>query len=346
MQLYLFPFLLSLVLSVSIVVIILWLAKKFPGIAIKGKSQRHIHKKNVPRLGGVAIILAFLGTVLIDRNLFISQPLWGIVAACFFVLIIGLWDDFQELSWKNQLFFQVAISVLIFIFGVHVEYVTNPTGGLVFLNIGRYLLPSLIFVILWVSLIINSMNCADGIDGLSGGITLIGALTIFFLSLKPEVNQPPVGIITAALAGAVLGFLLFNFYPAKIFAGTSGSWFMGFILAVLAIFAGTKIATALLVIAIPIIDIMWVAKERIVSGVSVFDPDYRHLHFKLIKLGWSQKKVALFFYAVTIIIAAIALNTRAIGKLVTIMLVIFVMVVALMIVDQKIKAKQNQQFLK
>jgi UDP-GlcNAc:undecaprenyl-phosphate/decaprenyl-phosphate GlcNAc-1-phosphate transferase len=339
MQLYLFPFFLSLVLSVAIISILLWLSKKFPRLIPKGKAHRHIHKKGIPRFGGAAIVLAFVLTLFTDRALFISQPLWGIIIACLFILFIGLWDDFRELNWRNQLFFQVAIAIFIFILGVRVEYVTNPAGGLVFLNVGQYLLPSLAFVIAWILLLINSANCIDGIDGLSGGITLIGALTIFFLSLKPEVNQPPVGIIAASLAGAVLGFLIFNFHPAKIFAGTSGSWFMGFALGVLAIFAGTKIATALLVMAIPIIDVLWVAKERIVSGVSIFDPDNRHLHFKLMKLGWSQRKITLFFYAVTILIAAIALNTRAIGKLITIILVSFVMVATLAIVEQKLKTK-------
>jgi len=158
------------------------------------------------------------------------------------------------------------------------------------------------------------------------------------LSLNPEVNQPPVGIIAVILAGAVLGFLIFNFYPAGIMAGTSGAMFMGFALAALAIFAGTKIATALLIMAIPIIDVFWVMGERIKAGDSIFKSDTRHLHRKLMELGWTQRKIALFFYAVTFLIAVVALNTRTIGKLITIILVAVIMVTALIIINKKLSS--------
>jgi UDP-GlcNAc:undecaprenyl-phosphate GlcNAc-1-phosphate transferase len=204
------------------------------------------------------------------------------------------------------------------------------------LNVGKYLLPSFFFAIIWIVLMINSMNWIDGVDGLSGGVTFIGALTIFFLSLRPEVNQPPVAIIAMALAGAVLGFLVFNFYPSKILAGTSGAMFMGFILAALAIFAGTKIATALLVMAIPIIDAAWVVGERIKSGKSIFKSDDRHLHYKLLDLGWTQRRITLFFCLITICISLIAINTRAIGKIVTMALVVAVMLAFFVFLNRKL----------
>lgn len=338
LQLYLFPFLKAFLIAVVFIMILIFFSGK---IKIKGRNSfRHIHGKNTSRLGGVAVILAFFIAVLADKNLVISASLWSILIASSLILIIGLFDDFLELDWKIQLFLQIAIAVLIFILGVRVEFITNPFGGFIFLNLGKYLLPSLIFVIFWLLILINAMNWLDGIDGLSGGITFLGALTIFFLSLKPEVNQPPVGIITMALAGAVLGFLIFNFHPAKILAGTSGSMFMGFILGVLAIFAGTKIATALLIMAIPILDLLWVIGERIRSGSSIFSPDRRHLHYKLMELGWSQKRIAFFFCLVTLLIALIALNTRATGKLISIALVIIVMAGVLFSVNKKISTKK------
>lgn len=337
-NLYLFPFLKSFFIAVVFIAIIIFFSGK---IKIRRRtSLRHIHGKNVSRFGGAAIIFAFLIAILADKNLVISESLWSILIASFLILAIGLFDDFLELDWKIQLFSQIAIAVLIFILGVRVEFITNPFGGFIFLNLGKYLIPSLIFVIVWLLVLINAVNWLDGIDGLSGGITFLGALTIFFLSLKPEVNQPPVGIIAMALAGAVLGFLIFNFHPARILAGTSGSMFMGFILGVLAIFAGTKIATALLIMAIPILDLIWVIGERIRSGSSIFSPDRRHLHYKLMELGWSQKKIALFFCLVTFLIALIALNTRATGKLISIALVIIVMTVVLFIVNKKISIKK------
>ncbi len=339
--LYFYPFITSFLASVFLTTVIVWLCGKFRQGIHEEKAKRHIHKKRISRLGGIAIILSFGLAVFLSDKLVFSLTFWGILIASVLIMAIGLWDDFRELNWQYQLFFQVALAVFIFIMGVRVEYISHPLGGVFSLNIGNYLLPSLLFVILWIIAMMNSVNWLDGIDGLSGGVTFLGAVTIFFLSLKPEVNQPPVGIITMALSGAILGFLIFNFHPARIFAGTSGSWFMGFILGSLAIFAGAKIATALLVMAVPIIDAIWVIGERLKSGKSIFNPDNRHLHFKLLELGWSQNRITVFFYVVTGLIAVIALNTRAIGKLVTIVLVAVIMVATLAIINKKISVNKT-----
>jgi len=335
-SLYFFPFLYSFLITAGAICLILFLCKRFGflkgGAGKLGKKT----KEKIYRLGGVAIIIGFLAAIFLDENLIISQKLWGVIAVSFFVLVFGIIDDFFELDWKTQLLFQIAVAILVFIIGVRVEYITNPLGGIIFLNLGKYLIPSFLFAIFWIVLMINSMNWIDGVDGLSGGVSLIGALTIFFLSLKPEVNQPPVAIIAMALSGAILGFLIFNFYPSRILAGTSGSMFMGFILGALAIFAGTKIATALLVMAIPIIDAVWVVGERIKSGNSIFKSDSRHLHHKLLDLGWPQKKITLFFCFVTICIALIAVNTRAIGKIITMALVAIIMLSVLVFLNRKL----------
>jgi len=325
-NLYFSPFILSFLISVILTAFLVWLSKKIPALK----------KRKISRLGGLAIIFSFALAIIIDPNLFIARELWAILIASFLILALGLWDDFRELDWKTQLFFQIAAAVFIFILGVRVECITNPLGGVFFLNIGKYLLPSLFFGIIWIVLLMNSINWLDGLDGLSGGVAFLGALTIFFLSLKPEVNQPPVGIITMALAGAVLGFLIFNFYPARIMAGTAGAWFLGFILAALSIFSGAKIATALLIMAVPIIDAFWVIGERLRAGDPIFrGGDRKHLHFKLQKIGWSPRKIALFFYGVTFFIAVVALNTRSIGKLITIILVAAIMAAALIFISKK-----------
>jgi len=260
------------------------------------------------------------------------------MAGTLLLLIIGVWDDFHEISWRIQLFFQVAVAIMVFILGVRIYNITNPIfGGAIGLSSGLGTLFSAILVIIWLVLVINSMNWLDGIDGLSGGITLIGSLTIFFLSLKPEVNQPPVAILAMILAGSVLGFLVFNFNPSRILAGTSGSMFMGFSLAVLAIFSGTKIATALLVLALPIIDLVWVIGERIRQKKSIFKPDRNHLHYKLLELGWSQSKINALFYFITLIMAAIALNTRILGKSITFLAATLLLVLALAVINNKTK---------
>ncbi|MFH0969657.1 MAG: MraY family glycosyltransferase [Patescibacteria group bacterium] len=339
---YLFPFFTSLLITVGIITLILILCSKID-VFKKIKNSPKYSSKKVCRFGGVAIILGFLTTIFLDKNLVISPNLWGIIAASVFILIFGIHDDFIQLDWKTQFLFQVSVAVLVFILGARVEYITNPFGGMLFLNTGKYLIPSLAFVIFWFVLMINSMNWIDGIDGLSGGMALIGTLTIFLLSLKPEVNQPPVGIISMALSGAILGFLIFNFYPSKIFAGTSGSMFMGFMLGALAIFAGTKIATALLIMAVPVIDAFWVIGERIKSGNSIFRSDKRHIHHKLLELGWTPQKIAMLFYGTTICIAAVAVNTRALGKTITFASVSIIMVLTLIYINKKLKKLENKK---
>jgi len=145
------------------------------------------------------------------------------------------------------------------------------------------------------------------------------------------------------VAGTALGFLIFNFYPSRILAGTSGSMFMGFILAVLAIFAGTKIATSILVMSIPVIDFIWVIGERIKNKKSIFQPDMFHVHYKLLSLGWSQKKTAFYFYAVTILISVVALNTRFIGKTITLLATAAIMAVSLLVINGRIKKIKTAQ---
>jgi len=339
MEIYLSPFVKSFLLAVILEIILIAVSKRMSGK--NRKEKRHIHGKNISRLGGAGIILAFLLTILFDVNLFISIQILGIIWVSLFILFIGLIDDYRELSWKQQLFLQICAVIFIFVLGIKMEFITDPfSGRLIVFN--SFFLISVSFVIstIWILLMINSVNWLDGIDGLSGGVVLMGCLVIFLLSLKPEVNQPPIGVITMALAGSVFGFLIFNFYPAKIMAGTSGSFFMGFILAVLAIFAGTKIATTLMVMAVPIFDFFWVIGERMISGKSVFEPDQSHLHYKLSRLGWSPKKIAFLFYGVTLAIGIISLNTRVIGKLIVIFLTVVFLTVFFWIINQKIKEKE------
>lgn len=337
MEKYLFAFLIAFGLSVAFVLVLLWVSEKF---VWNGRvAERHIHKQGkVFRTGGLAMILAFGLAIFFDQNLVITPQLYGILAASALLLVVGVWDDVTEIRWKIQLFFQVMVAILVYVMGVRIYFVTNPvTGGVIDLQSGVGIFISALLLIVWIVVVINAMNWLDGIDGLSGGISFVAAVTIFFLSLKPEVNQPPMAIISIALAGSVLGFLIFNFNPSRILAGTAGAMFMGFALATLAVFSGTKIATALLVLALPIIDFVWVIGERLRNGKSIFKPDRNHLHHKLLELGWSQRKINAYFYAVTIAIAVVALNTRATGKIVTLMATTFIMLVALIVIDKKIK---------
>lgn len=332
---YLAPFLEAFFFTIFIISIILPLAKKIRWS--ERKAVRHIHKIGVFRVGGIAMILGFNLAILLNKDLVITPELFGFMVASIVLLLVGVWDDVQELFWKTQLFFQMAAAFFVFIVGVRIYYITNPlTGGVINLDMGGTVLISLALVIFWIVFVINAINWIDGVDGLSGGISLISIGTIFFLSFKPEVNQPPVAIISSILFGVILGFLVFNFNPARVLAGTSGAMFLGLSLAILAIFSGTKIATAILVLVIPIIDFIWVVGERVSHKQSIFRPDNNHLHHKLLEIGWSQKKIAIYYYTVTSIIALIALNTRTIGKSITLIASVSIMLFATLLINKKL----------
>jgi UDP-GlcNAc:undecaprenyl-phosphate/decaprenyl-phosphate GlcNAc-1-phosphate transferase len=332
---YLIPFLVSFFLAIIFILILIKAGKKITWRPRKDK--RHIHKEDVLRLGGVAMVISFLVAIFLNPDLFMSPEIIALLLGSVIFLIFGILDDVREIYWKIQLFFQLTTSIFVFIFGIRIYYITNPLkGGTIDLSGGIGVAVSVILVIFWILLLINSINWMDGIDGLSGGVSLIATLTIFFLSLKAEVFQPPVAIISAILSGSILAFLIFNFNPSKIMAGTSGAMFMGFAIAVLAIIAGTKVATALLVLAVPIIDLVWVIRERVKKGKSIFLADRSHLHYKLLELGWSQRKIAFLYWGLTSLVAIIALNTRAVGKGITLLSATIVMVATYILIDKKI----------
>jgi UDP-GlcNAc:undecaprenyl-phosphate/decaprenyl-phosphate GlcNAc-1-phosphate transferase len=298
---YIIPFLLSFVIAVLVISFFLSIGKKYK-------------RGNYRRFGGAVAILVFWLVVLFNKHLVTTKPILGILTGSFLILIFGLWDDIKSLSWKKQLFFQIIIAVAAIFFGVRSGYISNPFGGAISLENPLIYLP---FFILYYLLFINSLNWLDGIDGLSGSVTIVALGTIFFLSFKPEVNQPATAILCAIAGGAVLGFLVHNFKPARIIAGTSGSWFFGFLLASLSIFAGAKIATVMTVSIIPILDLMRVTWERCAAGQSIFQGnDDRHLHFKLLKSGMSERKILFFLALTSLAFGSLALSLDAKGKII------------------------------
>ncbi|HLM84234.1 MAG TPA: hypothetical protein VK254_03440, partial [Candidatus Bathyarchaeia archaeon] len=156
---------------------------------------------------------------------------------------------------------------------------------------------------------------------------------VFFLSFKPEVNQPAVAILCTIAGGAVLGFLVFNFNPAKILAGTSGAWFFGFVLASLSIFAGAKIATVMTAALIPILDLVRVTWERWRAGQSVFQKDRRHMHYLLIERGINERYIFGIYFFSSILIGILALNLRAMGKVGIIMIVAIIYIIIIKLVN-------------
>ncbi len=312
------PFVISFFFSIIFCLILIFLFKKKSFNIFSSKNtrtdSRHIHKnKNISRFGGIAIILSFVLTLLLNQGIVFDQKTFVILSGAMIVLFFGLIDDIWELNWKVQLFFQVLIISLIFHFGVQIEFIASPFGGIILFNVFL----SFIFTLVWVLVIMNAVNWSDGIDGLMGGIIFLASIVLLFLSLRPDVNQPPLSIISIALAGSVLGFMVFNFPPAKIFAGSGGSFSLGYLIALLAIFAGAKIGATLLVLIVPLTDALFVIWQRWKNKQSFFQADTKHLHHRLIQIGWSHKKVVIFYYSITAIGSIAALFTHSIGKLFT-----------------------------
>lgn len=303
---FLLPFVFSFIASITAIWVLL-------RVGNRSKAKPSPLRLSLRRLGGVVVIAVFVLTVLIDQNLVITRPILGILVGGLLILLFGLWDDLKNLNWKWQLVFQTIVAVVAISFGVRSGFISNPLGGVISLNN-----PAIyyFFYILYFLVFLNSLNWLDGTDGLAGGVTLASLGTIFFLSFKPEVNQPAVAILSAITGGAVLGFLIFNFNPSKILAGTSGAWFFGFILASLSIFAGAKIATVMMAALIPILDLVRVVFERWRSNQSIFQKDRRHLHYLLLERGIGERKIFLLYFFASILIGALALNLNGMGKLV------------------------------
>lgn len=316
------------------------------------KNSRKIHKTVMARGGGIAIYLAFLITTLAllpQRN----AQYWGLIVAGTIVLLVGFIDDIKSLNPWLKLAVQIMAAFIAFgMFGIRIEAVSSPLGqSIIFTD------PNLVFTILnhtislntfalalttiWLVGMTNTMNFVDGIDGLSGGIAAIAAVVMFFLALNPQVHQSQTALISIALAGGSLGYLVYNFNPAKIFNGDSGAYFLGMSLGIIAIFSGGKLATAALVLGVPILDALWSALRRIISGRSPFSADRGHLHFLLLDAGFSQRQAALIIYSFCIIFGGIALIASPTQKIVAIFSLAIIIMLLFVLLSFVIRRKRK-----
>ena len=221
---------------------------------VQGIRTRDVHKKPVPRLGGLGIVAAFGFMVILfsifwpeslsfaSRKIFgIDQNLFGVLLGGLIVLVVMAIDDLKGLKWGYKLLAQFVAAAAVAFGGVTISWFTNPFGSLIQLghvafSIGDFtVIWGQIFVVLWIVLIMNVVNWLDGLDGLASGISIIAAATLFMLALSPRVGQPATAMLAAILIGSIVGFVPFNFNPARMFLGDTGSMFIGYMLAVLAI---------------------------------------------------------------------------------------------------------------
>jgi UDP-GlcNAc:undecaprenyl-phosphate GlcNAc-1-phosphate transferase len=307
-----FFFTLAFILSSLFTPLLRRICLRFGLLDLPGK--RKVHTQAMPRLGGIAVIIAFilslLFTLIIDstfREAF-SSRLIGLLIAVLLLILLGLWDDIRGIKPLIKLFAQVTIALILFYSGLRIEVFTNPFGGG---QIQLSFLISLFLTIFWIVGMINAINLIDGLDGLASGIVFISGLCLLFVGLY--LKTPVTVILLSILCGSTLGFLFYNFPPAKIFLGDTGSMFLGLILAITGLVGlQYKVVTAVALLipicalAIPIYDTILAIWRRLSKRGSVFIADKRHLHHRFLQLGLSQRQVVVAFYLATIYFGIIA----------------------------------------
>ncbi len=313
MQPHMAGFILTFVLAVILVPLVRKLCFKKGLVDVP--NNRKIHTKPIPRLGGVAIWISSIAALLwfINTTDFIdvSHGFWGIVAGGSLMFLLGIVDDIKNLSARTKLYAQIGITIVAFLLGVRIEALYNPINAQV-VSLEIWSFP---FTMLWLVGITNAVNFIDGVDGLAGGITTISAVTLGMVAFYT--GQPDSAFIAALLAGSTMGFLVYNFYPAKIFMGDSGSLFSGFLLAALSVTGVLKTVTVtilmpILILAVPILDISYSTFRRLYKGRNPFMADSEHIHHKLLKAGFSQNQTVITLYTLCIGAGSIAIIDKGI----------------------------------
>ena len=305
-------------------------------------KQRKMHTRPTPLLGGVGVFFAFVtvliiyinfghpNLVVVPKHFLMSLVLGGVV-----LLLGGILDDKFDLSPALLWVFPAIAAMIVVVSGVGIGIteLSNPLGGTISLNFKVIGIPAAGALIwLWLMGMMFTTKFLDGLDGLVSGIGVIASITLFALSLTARIDQPITASVSIILAGCLLGFLVYNFHPASIFLGESGSTFIGFALGVISVLLGGKIATAFLVMGIPILDVAWVIGQRILRGKSPFRADRLHLHFRLLDAGFSVREAVVSLYCIAAIFGFTAVFLQSLGKLIALIFLLLIMIATSMFV--------------
>ena len=338
-------FLISLLLSFLFIPLSIFLSKQFN--VYDWPDKRKVHARPVPRWGGLGMFLSFVVTLVAIRflfpgfrtmlveklkftsrlipNLTLEIQLMGILAGLVLVLILGMIDDARGVRAITKFLVQIIAAYCAMDFGVRITSLVLPFAGICNFPI----LISQAITVLWIIGFMNTVNLADGLDGLAGGIVTIASGSFFIVSLIQQAQTTSMSelgqlklsaILSIIVCGAALGFLFFNFNPAKVFMGDSGALSLGFLLSTISII-GTLKTTAvialfipIIVVALPVLDVIFSIYRRMRSGLSIGQPDKQHIHHRLLKWGWTQKEVVLFIYVITLVMSLFAVTMTALQK--------------------------------
>lgn len=273
--------------------------------AVDNPNARKVHLQVVPRLGGLGMYVGFLAAVLYSLPL--TPDVVGLLLGSAVIVAVGIWDDICQIPAKVKLAGQILAAVVLVLAGVRVDWLMNPLGEYIYLSA----VLSVPLTILWVVGFTNMVNLIDGLDGLAAGVSSIAAISVALIAY--QMGQWASVAIMLAMAGAAVGFLQYNFNPAKIFMGDTGSMFLGYTVAAVSIMGVMKTAATValvvpvIALGLPIMDTALAILRRLWAGVPVFAPDRGHLHHRLLDKGLSHKQVVLMMYAITAFLGMLAL---------------------------------------
>jgi len=281
-------------------------------------GPRRVHTTPVPRSGGVAVFLAFVFGVTLSFSLGVErfpsevERIALLLAASALIVGFMLYDDALGLSPKIKLLVQIGVALIVVLprlqgraHGIVIDQFNAPHVGLVTLPVGI----AMAFTVFWIVGMMNTVNWLDGLDGLASSVALVACAVLFAHTYFWPRNNPQftISLLPLALGAAIIGFLPFNWHPARIILGDAGANFLGLALAVLSIIGGAKIATALLALGLPVLDVAWVIVYRTVHGQSPLTADRGHLHHRLLDQGWSQARIVGFVAGVSAVFGTLAL---------------------------------------
>ena len=284
-------------------------------IDVPGEARR-VHDHPIPRMGGLAIFIGFLISVVLFVN--ISRPVRGILLGTVIMVIVGIIDDIVSLRAWQKFLAQIVAAVVAVLHGVVIQVIANPN---VFhpvegVSLGFLAVP---LTILWIVGITNSVNLIDGLDGLACGVSTIASLTMFAVALL--VSEVNVALILAALMGACLGFIPYNFNPAKIFMGDTGALLLGYVLSTVSVigmfkfYAVVTFVVPIMALAVPLCDTLFAFFRRLLHGQNPMRPDRGHFHHRLIDMGLSQKQAVAILYSISAVLGLYAVVITAEGRL-------------------------------
>ena len=325
-------FVVSFVFSFASTPLVKKLAFKIGAVDIP-KDSRRMHKEPVPRLGGLAIVFGFAVAILCF-NFGFSKQIIATVAGAAIIVVMGIIDDCRDLNAKLKFVIQIIAALVVIFFGdIRIKVFTNPN---IFSDELYWILPqwfSVIITVVWIVFITNAVNFIDGLDGLAAGVSAIMSVSLVFISAR--LGEYSIALIGIALMGGCFGFLPFNFNPAKIFMGDTGSTFLGFMLATVSVqgvfksYAVISFAVPLLILGLPLFDAAFAMLRRILTGKNPMSADRGHLHHRLIDMGFSQKQTVFILYAISGVLGITAVLLAENGTLRALILVICVLILLL-----------------